>query len=224
MNDAKALQAEVQQGKGQPISPENQADEDLKLYAINALINSDADRAVPLLEGLLSNPKMSPRLKERALFVLAQSRSDKAHEIVGRYAKGGSNPDLQLTAVQYLGTYRSKESRQLLAEVYASVSDVNVKRAVLRSFEMSRDIEHLTAIAKSEQNVDLRREAIRQLGNIRDDQTMASLVAIYGTRVRQGNQDRDFELAAQPGSGEADHRMRAQGERSGAEENRGALC
>ena len=183
LNDANALKAEVQQGKGQPISPENQADEDLKLYAINALINSDADRAVPLLEGLLSNPKMSPRLKERALFVLAQSRSDKAHDIVGRYAKGGSNPDLQLVAVQYLGTYRSKESRQLLAEVYASVSDVNVKRAVLRSFEMSRDIEDLTKIAKSEQNVELRREAIRQLGNLRDEQTTANLVAIYGTET-----------------------------------------
>jgi tetratricopeptide (TPR) repeat protein len=190
LNDAKALQAEVQQAKGQPVSPENQADEDLKLYAINALINSDADRAVPLLEGLLSNPKMSPRLKERALFVLAQSRSDKAHEIVGHYAKGGSNPDLQLTAVRYLGSYRSKESRQLLSEVYGSVNDVNVKRAVLRSFENSRDIEHLTAIAKSEQNVDLRREAIRQLGNIRDDQTVANLVSIYGAESdREGKRE-----------------------------------
>jgi TolA-binding protein len=188
LNDAKALQAEVQQGKGQPVSPENQADEDLKLYAINALMGSDADRAVPLLEGLLANPKMSPRLKERALFVLAQSKSDKAHEIVGRYAKGGSNPDLQLTAVQYLGTYRSKESRQLLSEVYGSVSDVNVKRAVLRSFEVSRDLEHLAAIAKSEQNIDLRREAIRQLGVIRDDQAVASLVSIYGSES-----DRDIK-------------------------------
>ena len=187
LNDAKALQAEVQQGKGQPISPENQADEDLKLYAINALINSDADRAVPLLEGLLSNPKMSPRLKERALFVLAQSRSDKAHDIVGRYAKGGSNPDLQLAAVQYLGTYRSKESRQLLADVYGSVSDVNVKRAVLRSFEMSRDIDHLSSIAKTEQNVDLRREAIRQLGNIRDEQAVASLAAAYSSETDREN-------------------------------------
>jgi len=188
LNDANALKAEVQAGKGQAISPENQADEDLKLYAINALINSDADRAVPLLEGLLSNPKMSPRLKERALFVLAQSRSDKAHDIVGRYAKGGSNPDLQLTAVRYLGSYRSKESRQVLSEVYGSVSDVNVKREVLRGFEMSRDIEHLSSIAKSEQNVDLRREAIRQLGNIREDQTTATLVTLYGSES-----DRDIK-------------------------------
>jgi len=183
LNDAKALQAKVQQAKGQPVSPENQADEDLKLYAINALINSDADRAVPLLEGLLANPKMSPRLKEKALFVLAQSRSDKARDIVGRYAKGGSNPDLQLTAVQYLGTYRSKESRQVLADVYASVHDVNVKRAVLRGFENSRDMEHLAAIAKSEQNAELRREAIRQLGNLHDDQGTATLVALYGSET-----------------------------------------
>jgi TolA-binding protein len=181
LNDSNALKAEVQQAKGQPVSPENTADEDLKLYAINALINSDADRAVPLLEGLLSNPKMSPRLKERALFVLAQSRSDKAHDIVGRYAKGGSNPDLQLMAVQYLGTYRSKESRQLLYEVYGSVHDVNVKRAVLRGFEMSRDIDDLSKIARSEPNVDLRREAVRQLGNMRDDQGTSTLVSIYGS-------------------------------------------
>jgi HEAT repeat protein len=131
---------------------------------------------------------MSPRLKERALFVLAQSRSDKAHDIVGRYAKGGSNPDLQLTAVRYLGTYRSKESRQLLAEVYGSVNDVNVKRAVLRSFENSRDIDDLTKIARSEQNVELRREAIRQLGNIRDEQTTAALVTIYSAES-----DRDIK-------------------------------
>jgi HEAT repeat protein len=181
VNDAKALEAEVQQAKGQPVSPENQADEDLRLYAINALMNSDADRAVPLLEGLLNNPKMSPKLKERALFVLAQSRTDKAHEIVGRYAKGASNPDLQLTAVQYLGTFRSTESRQLLADVYKSSNDLNVKRSVLRSFEMSRDFEHLTGIAKSEQNVELRGEAIRQLGNLHDDQSVPSLVAIYGS-------------------------------------------
>jgi len=181
VNDAKALQAEVQQAKGQPVSPENEADEDLRLYAINALMNSDADRAVPLLETLLNNPKMAPRLKERALFVLAQSRADKAHEIVGRYAKGASNPDLQLIAVQYLGTFRSAESRQLLADVYKSSSDLNVKRSVLRSFEMSRDFEHLAGIAKSEQNVELRSEAIRQLGNLHDDQSVPSLVAIYGS-------------------------------------------
>lgn len=181
LKDAKALQAEVQQAKGQPVSPENQADEDLKLYAINELMSSDAERAVPLLEGLLDNPKVSPNLKNRALFVLAQSPSEKAHEIVGRYGKGGSNPDLQVSALMYLGEFRSKQSQQLLADIYASTSDIFVRRAVLVSLKISRDAEHLTAIVKSEQNVELRRQAIRQLGSLRGNPGMETLVSIYGS-------------------------------------------
>jgi len=135
---------------------------------------------------LLNNPKMSPRLKERALFVLASNKSEKGRDIVGRYAKSGSNPDLQLAAVQYLGAYRQKESRQLLSEVYSSVSDVNIKRTVLRSFGMSRDYEHLASLAKTEQNADLRREAIRQLGNIREEAAVNSLVSLYGSESDKG--------------------------------------
>jgi tetratricopeptide (TPR) repeat protein len=185
VNDAKALQVEVQQAKG-PVSPESQGDEDLKLYAINALMGSDAERAVPLLEALLNNPKMSPRLKERALFVLAQSGSDKAHEIVGRYAKGASNPDLQLVAVEYIGSFRSKEGRQLLADVYASTHDLTVKRAVLRGYYISRDVDHLAAAAKSEQNLELRADAVRDLGNIHDDQSISTLVSLYGSESDHG--------------------------------------
>ena len=81
LNDAKALTAEVKQATGQGVSPESQNDEDLKLYAINALVNSDPERAVPLLDKLLGEAKTSPRLKERALFVLAQSRTDQARAI-----------------------------------------------------------------------------------------------------------------------------------------------
>src|SRR5580692_8900711 len=143
INDANALKAEIQQASGTAASPENQSDEDLRLLAINGLMNSEPDRAVPLLEKVINDPKNNLGLKGRALFVLAQSRSDKARDIVAQYAKNGSNPDLQIRAVQYLGTYRSKESQQTLGDVYASVSDVNVKLAVLRSMVISRDTAHL---------------------------------------------------------------------------------
>src|ERR1051326_7728674 len=95
INDAKALQLEVKQGAGQGASPEPQTDEDLKLLAINSLMNTDAERVVPLLEKLLADPKSSPRLKSRALFVLAQSRNQKAGDIIAKYAKGSGNPDVQ---------------------------------------------------------------------------------------------------------------------------------
>ena len=65
LNDAKALQVEVRQASGQPVSPERQDDEDLKILAINTLINSDPERAVPLLEKILSSGSASPKLKLR---------------------------------------------------------------------------------------------------------------------------------------------------------------
>ena len=175
--DARALTAEVKQAAGQGVSPETQSDEDLKLYAINALVNFDPERAVPLLEKLLAQAKTSPRLKERALFVLAQSRSDQARAILNQYARNGSNPDLQLHAVEYLGTFRSKESQQVLSEIYASVSDLHIKRAVLRGYMMSRDSEHLLAAARSESHPELRREAIDLLGSMQAPNEMAQLYA-----------------------------------------------
>jgi hypothetical protein len=178
INDAKALEVEVRQASGQNVSPESQSDEDLKLLAINALMNSDPDRVVPLLEKVINDPRNPPSLKKRALYVLAMNRSDKARDIIVQYAKGGSNPDLQLRAVEYLGTYRAKDSRQALADIYASTGDVNVKMAVLRSFMLSRDTEHLFSAAKSESNPDLRREAIQQLGILRATSELSQLYSM----------------------------------------------
>ncbi len=161
LNDAKALELEIQQNGGRALSPEAESDEELKLLAINGLLSTDPERAVPLLEKQLNNPKSSPRLKERALFVLAQSRNARAREIVGNYAKGATNPDLQALAIQYLGSFGGKENRDKLSELYKSVNDVQLKRAVLRGLMMSRDQEYLLQIARSEQNAELQREAIR---------------------------------------------------------------
>ena len=176
INDAKALQTEIQQAAGRPVSPEAQSDEDLKLMALQALMNSgDADRALPAVEKLLNDPKTALSVKSRALFVLAQSRSDKARDVVAQYAKSGSNPDLQIRAVSYLGTYRGKDSQQTLADIYAANTDLSVRRAVLRGMMISRDSQHLFNAAKTEQNADLRREAIRGLGQMRASNELAQL-------------------------------------------------
>src|SRR4029078_6931960 len=91
VTQAKALDSEVRSSSGQPVRPENESDEDLKLLAIAALQNSDAEQAVPLLEKLLQGTA-SPRVKSKALFVLAQSDSTRAREVLKNIAKGNSIP------------------------------------------------------------------------------------------------------------------------------------
>src|SRR5690349_24212627 len=96
--------------------------------------------------------------------VLAQSNSPKAREVLVGIAKGNSTPDLQSKAIQYLSVHGGAESRAALATVYASTSDVDVKRRILRAFMVAGEKDRLLTAAQSEQNADLRAEAVRQLG------------------------------------------------------------
>ena len=162
LDDARALEIEIKQASGKTVGPESADDEEMKLMALNGLLSSDPDRALPLLEKLLHSSQ-SPKIKERAMFVLTQSGSAKARQLVVQIAKGGSNPDLQMKAVHYLGVMGAKQE---LGEVYAATSDVEVKGAVLHGLMVGGAREQLFAAAKSEKNPDLRRDAIHWLGTM----------------------------------------------------------
>jgi tetratricopeptide (TPR) repeat protein len=197
LNDAAALKLEVMQANGQPASPDAQSDEDLKLMALNGLMQSDPDRALTALDSLLKSGQ-SPKLKEQALFVLAQSRSPKAEQMLEQVARGAGNPDLQLRAISFLGPLGGRKGDaqsqrnygQLLFEIYGSSSDVNVKRAVLTKFGVGRDVDHLLQIAKTEKDAELRRDAIRRLTSLRDPSLDDALVGIYGSE-----QDKEVKRA-----------------------------
>ena len=161
--DAKALEMEVRQASGQPVSPASQDDDELKLLALRGLMQTDPDQAIPIIEKMLAGAN-SPRVKDRALFVLSQSRGARARDLIANVAKGNANPDLQLRAIRYLGPMGGAENRQVLADVYRSSPDVAVKRAILRSFMVAGDRERLLAVAKTESNAELRGEAVQQLG------------------------------------------------------------
>ena len=161
--DAGALEIEVKQSTGQAVKPADQSDEELKMLAIQGLLNSGSEAAMPLLEKVI-NGSGSPREKSKALFVLAQSGSPQAREILGKIARGQSNPELQRKAVEYLGLFGGAEARKTLAEVYASSSDASVKHAILRSYMLGGDHDRLFTAAKSAKDESLRREAIRLLG------------------------------------------------------------
>jgi hypothetical protein len=161
--DARALEIQVRQRAGQPVSPEVQADEELKLFAIQGLQHQDPEQAIPMLEKLIQGTS-SPRLKERALFVLSQSNAARARQVMTTVARGGSNPDLQMKAIQYIGMQGSPPNRQLLGEIYTSSTDVDVKRQILRAYMMAGDRERVFAAATGEKSPQLRAEAMRQLG------------------------------------------------------------
>jgi hypothetical protein len=163
LDDAKALELELKQASGQTVSPESESDEELKLMAINGLMQSDPERAFPLLEKQLKG-SASPRIKRNALFVLAQSSSPKAQTMIEQIARGGANPDLQAKAITYMTERRRTGNAQILSEIYASTTDTQVKRAILQAYMSNRDKDRLLQAAKTEKSPELREMAISYLG------------------------------------------------------------
>jgi len=163
LKEAKALDMELRQASGQAPRPEVESDDDLKLLALNSLMTGDPEKALPMLEKFLASGS-SPQLRERALFVLAQTGSPKAREILVKTAKDGSNPELQKKAIEFLALFGGAESRQVLQEMYASTADREVKKVVLHTYLITNDRAKALAAAKGEKDPELRREAIQMLG------------------------------------------------------------
>ncbi|HEV7238463.1 MAG TPA: tetratricopeptide repeat protein [Thermoanaerobaculia bacterium] len=163
LDDAKALELETREARGERVAPERIHDEDLKMIAINSLMHSDPEKAYPLLEKIVRGPS-APKIKERALFILAQSPSPRAQTLIADIARGKANPELQRDAVKYIGIHGGANNRAVLSELYASGASREVKKEVLRAFMLSNDKARVFAAAKAEPDAELREDAIHLLG------------------------------------------------------------
>ena len=143
------------------------SDADLKLLALNSLMNHDPSRAIPIARGLLAgNQSMS--VKKHVIFVLAQSRSPEAASILHDAVTGKMDPELQGQAIQMMGIFQGKRANDTLAEVYRTTSDVRVKKAVISAFFVSQDAPRLVDLARGEKDMELKRSIVSQLALMND--------------------------------------------------------
>lgn len=160
-DDARALEIEIRGAAGQRPDPEDEADDETKLYALNGLMASGSKQAVPLILKFLDGPH-SAQLKGQALFVLSQSDSPEARKTLLEVARGTRHPELQKQAIESLGAAGDAEA---LGEIY-SVSSPAVKLMILDGYMAANAEEQIIAAARGEKDPAVRREAIDLLGPI----------------------------------------------------------
>jgi len=161
--DGEALEIEVNQSQGRPVNPEVQSDCELKMLALQGLMNNDPARGILAASNIL-NGTYPPKCKSRVLFVVAQNGSNEAMELLGKIAQGQSNPELQRKAVEQLGIFGGNRAENILVTVYTNSGDAGVKRAVIQSYMVSGNREKLFQLAKGEKDDSLKRDAIQKLG------------------------------------------------------------
>jgi HEAT repeat protein len=162
--ERRALELEIRQASGQTPQVDAEDSDELKLMALSGLMNADPARAMPLITQMLQSGSSSPKVRDRALFVLAQSGSPEARQALMAIARNDANADLQARAIQNLGLFGGGESHQALVEIYATSQNLQARKAVLNALMLSGDRAGLADVARKEASAELRREAINQLG------------------------------------------------------------
>ena len=158
-----ALEIEIRGKSGDPVSPQGEPDQNLKLLAVNALMEQDPAQAVPILEKILAG-NQSEELKKRALFVLAQSQSPQAAAVISKVAQGQSGPELQVHAIHMIAAAQGKRANEMLANLYKQTSDARVKKAILQAYLMTGDSSKVLEAARQETSPDLAKTAVHTLG------------------------------------------------------------
>ena len=173
LDECGALEIEIRGKSGHPVQPQAEPDENLKLLALNALMQQDQAQAVPILQKILSGDQ-SEELKSRALFVLAQSQSPQAQALITQIAQGQSGPALQIKAIRMIAT-QGKPAGATLASIYQHSSDEKVKRVILQSYLITGDSSKLLEAARQETNPELVKTAVHTLGAMGAGQDLLTL-------------------------------------------------
>ncbi|MEM1089790.1 MAG: HEAT repeat domain-containing protein [Pseudomonadota bacterium] len=178
-DDAAALLDELGQGE-----PDVGQDAELRLFALQRLIDGNPDRALPLIRDMLAgNP--DPDTRRQLLFILAASDSAEANELVLRTALDSDEPDLQIQAIHMLGAGSDGAAIPQLTELYRASTSESVRRAIIDAHLMADEPEALARLIGQEKSADLQRHGIVTLGGMG---AVEELKGIYrnlpGTRER----------------------------------------
>ncbi len=170
------------QGQGCP-SEEN----DERVAALNALLQMDAESAIPLLERTLARrDPCSATLRKKALFLVSQKRTSRAADILLNVVRTDPEPEIRSEAVFWLGQTRDERAVDLLADILQKETNEEVlDKAVFalsqhrseRASTMLRDIAQ-----RDDAPVKLREQAIFWIGQRRTPENVELLMNLY-TRV-----------------------------------------
>jgi thioredoxin-like negative regulator of GroEL len=161
--ECSALEIEIHGKSDDPVRPQAEQDEELKLLALNSLMQQDEAHALPIIQQILNSDK-SEKLKGRALFVLGQDPSPQAQALLGQVASGERNPALQRKAIEMLAVTRGKQAAETLANIYRQSTNEEVKNTILHTYLVIGTPDPLVEAARHESDPKLVRTAVHTLG------------------------------------------------------------
>ena len=186
--------------------PREGDDNDDRIAALNALLQMNAEAALPVLERVLARRDECIALRKQATFLVSQKRSDRAAEILISTARNDPSAEVREQAVFWLGQVNQERAVDVLAEIVEKSSDVELqKKAVFsltqvngdRGQQILRDLAQNDRAAKA-----LREDAIFWLGQRRSTRNAEFLRSLYNRLTDRDLKEKVIFSLSQQGSEE----------------------
>ncbi|MBL8960084.1 MAG: HEAT repeat domain-containing protein [Gemmatimonadetes bacterium] len=159
-------------------------DDDERVEALNALLQMDADAALPILEKTLARrDRCSAALRRKAIFLVSQKREARAADILMNSLRSDPDGEVREQAVFWLGQLRDDRAVTMLEEILKTEKDEDVlDKAVFalsqhrspRAAAMLRDLAQRDNAPKQQ-----REQAIFWLGQQKSAENATLLIGLF---------------------------------------------
>lgn len=159
-------------------------DDDERIAALNALLQMDADRALPILEKVLARrDKCSTALRRKAVFLVSQKGDARAADILMEAVRNDPDAEVREQAVFWLGQTRDERAVQMLEEILKKENSGEVLDKAVFALSQHRSERAATILRDLAQRdgapLKVREQAIFWLGQQRNADNADLLKSLY---------------------------------------------
>lgn len=180
-------------------------DQDAQVAALNALLQMDAERALPILERVLARrDECSPGLREKAVFLVSSKGTPAAEATLMRVARTDPSAKVRQQAVFWLSQSGSEQSLRFLEEILRTSADARTREKAIfalsqhrspRAFAVLRDFAEESGNPRT-----LREKAIFWIGQRGTPESASYLRGLFGRAEPALKNDLLTALANSPGN------------------------
>ncbi len=168
--------------------PDGNDDDDERVAALNALLQMDADRAMPILTKVLERrDPCSAGLRRKAVFLVSQKRSAQTADLLLKIARNDPDHEVREQAVFWLSQVPDERAVTMLEDILRNSKDEGLQNKALFALSQHRSGRGSAILrefaSRSGSSDELRGQAVFWLGQRRSEDNVAFLRQLF-TQVR----------------------------------------
>lgn len=184
-------------------------DDDERLFALQGLMQMDAESALPILRQVLAKRgACSESLRKHAVFIVSQKPGDEATSLLLDVARTDPSSEVRAEAIQWLGQSHSSRAVVALDSIASTSTDEDILNKAVFALSQSHDDRAAAALRRiaddDRKQPDVRKQAIFWYGQThRDAEDMRFLRDLFARTKSEEIQESIIQAMAQAHTSEA---------------------